>query len=216
MSSDRRSWSNTTPLLGEQSQHNQYFQNHSHSTSPDSFSPVSFLEMTSYSFNTTPQAPPRPAFLGIDVGTGSARAGHLSLYIPLLKFLCYMIHSLILNLTFSFLEFDSCLIVFDGFSMYILVLGFVYYLIGDMIATGMPYILNRRIGYELFQVLINFFYHTVALFVELEGLWCVLLVLLSGEQLVRLDSYTLLTCLASLMLFTGVKKTKIGLHCSIF
>ncbi|KAB2600179.1 hypothetical protein D8674_010450 [Pyrus ussuriensis x Pyrus communis] len=79
MSGKRRGWSDSTPLLAhqqsqsqkqhQQQQHNlRQFQRRSSSNSQSSVS----LEMTS---SAVPTATARSVFLGIDVGTGSARAG---------------------------------------------------------------------------------------------------------------------------------------------
>ncbi|EOY31775.1 FGGY family of carbohydrate kinase isoform 1 [Theobroma cacao] len=74
MSGIRRGWSDTTPLIRQQQQPHQKNRSatspsaHSHSIS----SPL-FLEMAA-AISSSP-ATPRTAFLGVDVGTGSARAG---------------------------------------------------------------------------------------------------------------------------------------------
>ncbi|KAI4335442.1 hypothetical protein L6164_014086 [Bauhinia variegata] len=65
MSGKRRGWSDTTPLLGHQHHSPSYSTRNPHAV---------FLEMTSSSPISTPN-PHRSVFLGVDVGTGSARAG---------------------------------------------------------------------------------------------------------------------------------------------
>ncbi|KAM7477034.1 hypothetical protein LguiB_024277 [Lonicera macranthoides] len=68
MSGVRRAWSDTAPLLA----HQQHKQDHQHHYRPSPLSTGSIsMEMTT----TTASPPPRSIFLGVDVGTGTARAG---------------------------------------------------------------------------------------------------------------------------------------------
>lgn len=72
MSGKRRGWSDATPLLGQQ----QPSQNRSYSFPKRSSAPLSVsLEMASKALSSSPSCPLRSVFLGVDVGTGSARAG---------------------------------------------------------------------------------------------------------------------------------------------
>ncbi|CAK7344564.1 unnamed protein product [Dovyalis caffra] len=66
MSGIRRPWSDKTPLLGTLKEQQR--------TSPASSSPF-FVEMSSTATATATAAPRRSIYLGVDVGTGSARAG---------------------------------------------------------------------------------------------------------------------------------------------
>lgn len=71
MSGARRFWnrSDTTPLLAQQDQDDR--PNHHLAANPPPNRSLSSVQMTS----ATPRSPPRSVFLGVDVGTGSARAG---------------------------------------------------------------------------------------------------------------------------------------------
>ncbi|KAK1552135.1 hypothetical protein Q3G72_010881 [Acer saccharum] len=77
MSALRRGWSDTTPLLDQQhrSLSNSHTKRRPHSV---------ILEMTAAVNDPTPSRS-GPVFLGIDVGTGSARAGSLNSSLSLIS-----------------------------------------------------------------------------------------------------------------------------------
>ena len=78
MSGLRRPWSDNAPLLSSRKE-----KQHTSPVSRSSPSSPSSVEMSTAAATTTPR---RSIFLGVDVGTGSARAGYstplFSLYFP--------------------------------------------------------------------------------------------------------------------------------------